>query len=144
MKKELRQIIGTVKSKYLITDFDAKALENQILDLFELEKVKGKANKKEIRSIQQNRYYHGVVLDIICDYTGIAKPLLHENLRDTLIDDTIGEYGLKRKKSSATLTTKQFEEYTESIRRWAAIFLNVVIPEPNQIEWVDEFTWKLT
>jgi len=37
-------------------------------------------------------------------------------------------------KSTAELTTKEFEEYTTSIRQWASQELGVYIPTPNE-EW---------
>lgn len=87
------------------------------------------------RSNQQNRYYHGVVLKMISDYTGYCADELHETFKSQLLPTKVVQIGSVRKEvstSTTSLTTTQFEDYCEDIRRFAAETIGLVIPDPNQ------------
>jgi hypothetical protein len=92
----------------------------------------GHKNKATVRSIQQNRYYWGVVVDLLAAYTGYLPEEMHEALkfkflrikRDKL-PDTV--------KSTAGLSKDDFCEYIDSIQKWAATEMGVVIPDPESI-----------
>lgn len=93
------------------------------------------------RSDMENRYYWGVVVNMISDAMGESdKEYVHEILKSLFLEEvkykTVGDrqIKLKRVKSTTELSTVEMESYMESIRRWAASFLGVVIPEPNQTE----------
>lgn len=96
--------------------------------------------KGKKRSNPQNRYYHGVVVPLI-------KDALIDLGHDVDEDDT--HYFLKGKfnsveienksgiteempGSTAKLSTFEFEAYLDRIRMWAAQFLNIYIPLPNE------------
>lgn len=88
------------------------------------------------RTTDQNAYYWGIVV-----------PMVHEGLRDMGYDEVktkedahlvlrslflkkhIGELELVR--STTELKTTEFSTYLEEIGKWAAEYLNVVIPAPN-------------
>ncbi len=81
------------------------------------------------RSNQQNRYYWGVVIDIIGKELGYSPDETHEALKIKFLLDRRGK--IPTIKSTAILTTKEFEEYLENIKRWASEFLSVVLPDPE-------------
>lgn len=61
---------------------------------------------------------------MISDKTGDTPEDTHENMKRQF-----------RIQSTAKLKTGEFEEYLESIRRWAAQFLELPIPDPNQVDY---------
>lgn len=81
--------------------------------------------KYKQRSLNENNYFHGVVLEILMEHTGYTK----EEMKGVI-------KWLFKIKSTADLNTKEFEKKMEEIRRWAAVELGVNIPEPNEEEWL--------
>lgn len=110
---------------------------------------------RETRSNRQNRYYWGVVIQMISEETGMDEMEVHETLKKKFIkqrdyaltksenkyfayfEDTgemiptseLEEY--YKKKGSKDLDTKEFKEYIEKIHIWAANFLGLNIPDPE-------------
>ena len=89
------------------------------------------------RSNQQNKYYWSVVCGTISDHTGYTPKEVHEYYKDMFLSEkkhiTIGEDEREVETATTTrLTTKQFEEYCENIRRHASEKLHLDIPEPNE------------
>lgn len=96
--------------------------------------------KRARRSDPQNRYYWGVVIKEISIR---LRDLGHEWLEDNDVHDMmklkfnteqmVSEHGevLDLPKSTAGLTTTQFIEYTERVKKWAAEFLDIYIPDPG-------------
>lgn len=93
------------------------------------------------RSSPQNRYYWGIVIKEI----GIRlRELGHQWLEDEDVhtmmklkfnhEDVVSEEGevLELPKSTSSLTTVEFMEYIDRIRQWAAGFLSINIPDPNE------------
>jgi len=85
-----------------------------------------------IRSLPQNRYYWGVVIPYICEETGMDKDKIHFALKEKFLARRDKATGLKIVKSTTELTIEQFRLYLDLIQRWAAEFLSVTIPDPNQ------------
>ena len=88
------------------------------------------------RSLEQNKYYFGVVIKILSDELGYELDEMHELLK-ILFNHELKylkdvEYAIP--KSTAGLTTIEFMEYLERIKRWAVQEFQIVIPDPNQIE----------
>lgn len=94
------------------------------------------------RSNQQNAYYWGVVIKLITDDCGYGERdeilSVHDTLR-TMFLKRNGFLGKPRVMSTTELSTKEFEEYLEQVRRWAAIALSVQIPLPNEVEIPSEY-----
>lgn len=94
---------------------------------------------KFARSIQQNRFYFGVVVKPLAEYIGIESiDTMHETLKALHLTQRIRvAYDRRRKMTINTTTTEldtmQFEEYLEKIRIWAKKFLNFRIPYPNEV-----------
>jgi hypothetical protein len=85
------------------------------------------------RSGNQNRYYWGVVIPIIEEATGYDGEELHEALKVKFIQPWASKAGdLTIYPSTARLDTAGFSEFIEKVRRWAASFLNIHIPGPNE------------
>ena len=93
------------------------------------------------RSNPQNRYYFGVVVELIylaLKESGweVTREGTHELLRVRFLseDRPIGNDGefVTRVKSTTELDGKEFGEYVEDCKRFAAEYWNVVVPEPNE------------
>jgi hypothetical protein len=125
-KRNINHILDAVKS------FEGKDC------IFTIEKV------KKTRSNPQNNFYWGVVLPIIQnglkEATGEFRTAenIHYNIllkmfapeREIINTDT-GEC-IREKISSSEMSTTQFMDYIAEIQNWAAEFLNVQIPDPNE------------
>ena len=70
-----------------------------------------------VRSSQQNNYYWKIV-DLLAEDLGYTTQEMHQAIKD--------HFNIK---SAKILTTKEFSQFIERIIRWAAIDLNVVIPD---------------
>lgn len=97
------------------------------------------------RSNAQNAYYFGVVIKELVKATGDDPDNIHQYLKTKfnpknlkIVSTQTGEIDEAVIGGSTTqLTTIEFGEYIDAILRWAAQFLNLVIPEPNQTEWTE-------
>ena len=97
--------------------------------------------KRNHRSEQQNRYYWGGVVPIVCEGLNgvgyrVSKMDTHEYLKatflkDKLVNEQTGEY-LETIGSTTKLTTTEFMEFIQDVQRWASEFLNVYIPDPGE------------
>lgn len=97
--------------------------------------------KRNHRSDQQNRYYWGGVVPIVCEgLNGVGyritqadthEYLKHTFLKDKIVNEQTGEY-LETIGSTTKLTTTEFMEFIQDIQRWASEFLGVYIPDPNE------------
>jgi len=119
-------------------------LNNRDIFTNEIQKYEGKdlileiREAKSQRSLNQNAYYWGIVLDILSKETGYTLHEMHEVLKSKFLS-TIIDFFYKNKtevlygsRSTANLNTKEFENYLEEIRRWAITDLSINIPEPNE------------
>lgn len=86
--------------------------------------------RKKKRSDSQNRYYWGVVLRYIRDYTGHDEDELHYIFRQMYLGD-YDDKGLRFARSSTELSKSEFCEYVDRIIQWAAEH-NVVIPPSDE------------
>lgn len=99
----------------------------------ELEKI------RYARSLEQNRFYFGVVVKPLAEYIGVdSTDTMHETLKSLHLTEKIRvAYDRRRKMivnhSTTELDTMQFEDYLERIRTWAKKFLNYIIPYPNEV-----------
>lgn len=98
--------------------------------------------KKKERSSQQNRYYWGVIIELIHHAIREAwgEPLSKDEIHDMMrtkychIEAVKGETGeiMVIPKSTTSLSTHEAEEYFELCRNWAAEWLGIEIPLPNE------------
>lgn len=124
------------------------SVENGKLKLDDLDKlakylqgIKGKVSlvvkryrEKSERSNNQNRYYWGVVIDLIADHTGYTPEEAHDAMKMMFLrkyEDSI----IPTIRSTTDLNTIEFEEYMKSVRQWASMEIEVYIPLPNETEF---------
>lgn len=98
-----------------------------------------KITKRKLRSVQQNSYYWGVVIEMLTmEIYGAndkdSKQEMHDALRRKFLSFE-NVKGLPTMLSTTRLSTIEFEAYMEQIRRFASQYLGIVIPEPNQVDW---------
>lgn len=90
------------------------------------------------RSIQQNRFYWGVVVESLSEHTGYTPDEVHELLKQRFIPKKLalcdgngevkGEFVMGG--STRAMTTAEFHEYIESIRRFASEELGIIYLTP--------------
>ncbi len=86
------------------------------------------------RSNQQNRYYWGVVVQVLSEFTGFTPDEMHTALKEKFLGvERVS--GLLKIRSTASLTTDEFVQYVNQIVLWAAEQLSVYIPSPGVIEY---------
>lgn len=91
---------------------------------------------KASTSTQQIRYYRGVVLPMIAQESGYDDDAMHEVLiqelapKVTIKSKLDGRKRKKFSKRSNDMTTAEFSEYVEKVRRFAATFYGINIPDP--------------
>lgn len=104
---------------------------------------------KAIRSSSANRYYWGIVVKVIADNTGNDSIEVHEYMKSLFLKrqlklvDAQGEVISQTEGSLSTtsLSTADFYEYIECIRRFAAEELHLTIPDPDgnaDIQWIED------
>ena len=84
----------------------------------------------KLRTLRENKYYWGVVIPILGSNLGYDKDDMHEALKWHFLRDDFGT--LPTCKSSAKLTTTEFEDWMVAVRRWAAVEFGLNIPAPNE------------
>lgn len=92
------------------------------------------------RSQQQNRYFWGVVIKAISDYTGYGPDETHELLKQMFIPkelailkgngDVIDRFVMGG--STRSMDTVEFGHYMERIKEWAAQELDIYIPDADE------------
>lgn len=91
--------------------------------------------RRDIRSLNQNRYYWGVVVKILGDEFGYLPDEMHEILRSKFLrrwsQGKVGTFAYST--STANLDTNAFEQYLEQIRIWAVTEFSITVPLPNEV-----------
>lgn len=138
--------LGSVKNGQLSVYRKDKLLntlqdyEGCIVEIIIRKKTKG-------RSVQQNRYYWGIVLDIVKDglteVNGERYDLqsAHKEVKKHLNGFEVLDFENMKievePESTADLPSEEFEALMEDLRRWAYEFLKVTIPLPNELEIIN-------
>ncbi|MFZ4441066.1 MAG: hypothetical protein ACOYOS_21860 [Syntrophales bacterium] len=91
--------------------------------------------RRSQRSIQQNSAYWGLAVEILCNHTGYDKETMHAALKHKFASHVDGVSGLTVVESTTKMDTKRFMKYYEDIQRWAAEYLHVYIPSPNEVDY---------
>lgn len=93
--------------------------------MVEIQRAKAK------RSLNQNRYYWGVIVSIISQGTGYSSDEMHQLLASMFLGyEKNGKYFVK---STTKLDTGEAEKYFEKCRNWAMEEFDLHIPLPNEI-----------
>ncbi len=92
--------------------------------------------QKDQRSLNQNNYYFGVVVEILSEHLGYFREEMHEILKAMFLSVRIlvKEEPVTYSKSTVTLDTAEFEKYLSNIRIWASRDLGCYVPTPNESE----------
>lgn len=124
---------GTVDKGKLLLDDPQRYLVH--LAGFEGRRVELVLRKRQSkRTDRQNRYYWGVIVEILGNHCGYEPEEMHEALKVKFLGAHPDERGLVRVGSTAKLSTDEFIRYTNAVVRWAAENLSVYIPDPSQVE----------
>lgn len=81
------------------------------------------------RSLKENNYYWGIVVELISQHTGFTPQETHEALKWKFLRIVKGK--LESCRSTTELSIAEFETFLSQIRQWASEELNCWIPEPN-------------
>jgi hypothetical protein len=88
------------------------------------------------RTDQQNRYYWAVVVRTIGHHCGYTDEETHDALRWLFLRQQ-ADGKPNTVKSTTKLNTQEFENYINEIKRWAAMELQLYIPDPNELTGQD-------
>jgi hypothetical protein len=93
--------------------------------------------RKKIRSSAENAYYWGVIVPMVAEEMGLIPDEAHDYLKSLFLKIGYESKGKRYElaRSTAILSTEEFEAYAEKCRQWASAELNVYIPLPNEITW---------
>lgn len=120
-----------------------KAIRPQLVRFFSGNQIKVVFSSSVARrSKPQNRYYWGVVIDLITEKLcsdGIETTpqktheiLKYKFLKKQEIDENTGEVLAEYLQSTTELEKKEFIEYITKIQAWSAEFLDMIIPDPTE------------
>jgi hypothetical protein len=83
------------------------------------------------RSLPQNNYYWGVIIDISRDYFGYSSDEMHEAFKWKFLRQGSPDLPTVRSTASKDFTTRDAEDYYEQIRIFMAGY-GVIIPLPKE------------
>jgi hypothetical protein len=128
---------GTVTNGKLVFD-NRKRFDQYLCGLRGAVEIVVRKRRKP-RSDPQNRYYWGVVVAMLADYTGYTTEEMHEALKWKFLRKPSDDHRLPDTvRSTAELTTVEFERYCSDVRQWASEELTFSIPEPNEVEYAEQ------
>lgn len=84
------------------------------------------------RSYKQNRFLWGICYELISEATGYTREEIHDSMRMMFLRDE--DRKIPTLKSTTTLSTLEMNEYWARIQQFAAEKLNLIIPDPKQVE----------
>lgn len=132
----------TRKGRLVINETELAAFLNEVSGLAGKEVTVTVRAVGKPRSRWQNNYYYGCVVSLVRTALSeewgerMTKDETHALLKQVCnwkeyASESTGET-VKVPQSTASLSTLEFEEYLERCRRFAAEFLNLEIPLPNE------------
>lgn len=130
MKHQIKHFGRGVKGKFV--PFDPMAFKIAVARLNDKDIEVTIKKKTKARSLNQNSYMWGVVYAMIAEENGNSGQEIHEAMKIMFL--RYKKNGLWTLRSTSSLNTDEMETYLENIRRWAAQFLSVSIPLPNEVE----------
>jgi len=90
------------------------------------------------RTNSMNAYLWGVVYKLISEETGYEDDQVHQLMKQNFglrEEMQMGRENSIVPKSTTKYTIEEMSEYWREITQWAAEFLKLQIPEPNEIEY---------
>lgn len=114
---------GTVEHGRLKLDLREKF--KVVIDSLEGKKIEIILRERSAaRSNDSNNYYWKVVVSMIGDHLGYEKYECHDALKEKF-----------NVTSTSKMNTREFQDYVTRVVRFAATELNLVIPEPHNVEY---------
>lgn len=110
---------------------DSKALLREHLRSLKGEYVIKIVKKSKVRSVQINKYYWGVVLKYISDFTGASTDYLHEVFKFRFIPEV--NFSDDFLLSTSDLTNEECWNYITKIREFALNELSINIPDSDGV-----------
>lgn len=86
---------------------------------------------KDKRSLNQNKYYWGVIVTLFAEHTGYTSNESHQELASMFL--RYDKDGKNFTRSTADLDTKEFEKYAEQCRFFMNQEIGLSIPLPNEV-----------
>lgn len=86
---------------------------------------------KSKRSLNQNKYYWGVIVNLFASSTGYTTNESHQELAGMFLKYEKGDKIFTR--STTELDTKEFEQYADRCRFFMNQELGINVPLPNEI-----------
>ena len=114
-------------------------LEDRYSYIRQLARMEGKVVEvvvgpwKKARTDAQNAYYFGVVIGLLSEETGYTQDEMHESMKMMFLRVPGEGKRPDRVRSTKDLTTAEFSEYIENIKRWASMKMNVYIPDAGDV-----------
>ena len=92
--------------------------------------------RRDIRSIQQNKYLWGIVYEAVADTTGFEPEEVHDIFKRKFLSYSKPYKGKSYRftKSTTELNSLQFSEYIEKIKMFSAKELSCYIPDAGEYE----------
>jgi len=126
-------LTGKVKDGKLKLD----APQNYLVELskFEGQRIELTIRKeRHIRSLSQNKYYWGVIIEILSNNFGYDKEEMHEELKRKFNPkpskiDCDKTYGA----STTKMSVAEFGEYLEQVITWASVEYGIIIPDSDGV-----------
>jgi hypothetical protein len=92
--------------------------------------------RRSQRTLQQNKFYWAVIVEILSHHFGYEKDEMHEALKFKFLRLPTGDgRQLETVMSTTKLTTVGFVNYIDKIVRWAAQDYQIWIPDPGQVDY---------
>jgi len=124
-------LYGKVSKGKLILDYPEKlvvllaSLENKRIELMVRKET-------TVRSSQQNRYLWGIIYAIISDNTGYDPEQVHDAMKVKFASKHL-DNGLVITERTSKMDTARMTQYIDDIKRWAAEFLGLYIPDAGEV-----------
>ena len=134
------ELIVNISNKRIVNMSDLKSAFNNLKDGRHLITIKDFRK----RSIPQNSYYWGVVVPMVrrglydAGYDAVRTNdeahavLKHVFLRKEIVSKETGDM-IEMSGSTTALTRPEFNDFLESVCRWASEYLGTIIPDPNEV-----------
>lgn len=134
------ELIVNISNKRIVNMSDLKSAFNNLKDGRHLITIKDFRK----RSIPQNSYYWGVVVPMVrrglydAGYDAVRTNdeahavLKHVFLRKEIVSKETGDM-IEMSGSTTALTIPEFNDFLESVCRWASEYLGIIIPDPNEV-----------
>ena len=129
-----------LKRKGRMVILDHALLESDLAGLKEEERfylLIERAKDRKTISDPMRRYYFAVVMHYIAQETGHSADFIHDEMKEKILGSTVDRFGFKILPSvfsdGSDMSIGAKKDFIDEVRRWAFDFLNLVIPDPENV-----------